>query len=179
MSLSILTSTSHFGVINLSRRTLLDVSNRVLKSPVAEFLLEKSLNQTLDAKRVEVIDWSREHLIMRCSITVDGYEPVKVICKIGFEGAIQRITKEADLYEQKLGPILGRFAPDYYGFYECTSGKRPACCLLLQDCGTPLVKSFKETSWKFRYVLLVIAQSRSLTSELPQTQARAARESSS
>lgn len=155
IALTIPTELLCYGSFILTRRdSESDVLNRSLPSPIADLIEGASKKQTLVARRVgrELLDYSDEHLVLRCTISIDGEKsPIRVVCKVGLKNAIERIAKEAETYKRHLGPVLRKCAPDYYGYYEGVDKKeRRVCCLLLQDCGNPLGTSFGYAPWEFR-----------------------------
>ena len=76
--------------------------------------------------------------VCRGTLSVDGCRQSDVVCKIGHgRQLVDRLRKEADLYQGRLASLQGQYVPTFIGCFEGTTEAGETACLVLTyegDC---------------------------------------------
>ena len=84
---------------------------------------------------------------------VDG---IIAVCKVAYgQPQVDRLTKEATVYNTQLSAIQGQGVPKLYGFFQGETGRGLTAVLLMDDCGVALSRPLWQYPLDFRRVLIL------------------------
>ncbi|RDX44566.1 hypothetical protein OH76DRAFT_1487006 [Lentinus brumalis] len=87
-------------------------------------------NGTYMATDMELLQAEHGNVAVFCSTVTtpdDASFQFQAVCKMGYGRSIERVTREAGLYQQELKALQGRYIPRVFGFFVGTTGQWDAC----------------------------------------------------
>lgn len=93
-------------------------------------------------------------LLRKFQAEIDGKS---YIIKHAFIHGLEKLTKEAGLYQDYLQHLYGTVVPHYYGLYRGVDQEGDACgCIIFEDCGTEKAPRFSTAPIDEKFVLIIV-----------------------
>ncbi len=93
-------------------------------------------------------------MVFRSTVTApdDASFQFQAVCKMGYGPAIERVKREAGLYQQQLKALQGRYIPRVFGFFVGTTSRGPTAALVMSYEGRQLKRPMGCLPLQFRCV---------------------------